>query len=313
MDNVNKVLQIAQNELGYLEKNNENCLDSKTENTGGGNYTKYWRDLYPSYQKQPWCNAFVIWCFVKAFGIEKAKELLCCKSFSYYTPDTAKFFYNKKQWFTTPKVGDIIYFRSDECEKQGRWKGIHHVGIVYKVDNKYVYTIEGNTDASCNNIVIPNGGGVAAKQYTIANNKKIAGYGRPNYECECIIDTPLTCGREGLKIVGTTTLNIRETPISGKVVGTYKQGQYVHCCGKTKATDGSYWFHTDLGYISGKYIEGWLYEVCSGTTCKWWYVKQGYTYDTNAIVKICGKWYSFNKDGWMIESNDICSDGSIKM
>ena len=130
MANIMDMIRIAQNEIGYLEKNSNSCLDDKAANAGSGNYTKYWRDLCPSYQKQPWCNAFVNWCFIKAFGEQKAKDLLCCKQFSYYTPDSAKFFYNKNQWHTSPKIGDIIYFRSDENERQGRWKGIYHIGIV---------------------------------------------------------------------------------------------------------------------------------------------------------------------------------------
>lgn len=31
---------------------------------------KYWRDVKTSYQGQPWCGAFVSWCFMKAFGQE---------------------------------------------------------------------------------------------------------------------------------------------------------------------------------------------------------------------------------------------------
>ena len=53
-----------------------------------------------------------------------------------------------------------------------------HVGIVYKVDKQYIYTIEGNT--SITNGLIPNGGAVCKKQYLISYNR-IMGYGRPNY------------------------------------------------------------------------------------------------------------------------------------
>ena len=70
-----KVILIAKNEEGYLEKKSNSQLDSKTANAGSANYTKYWRDIEPSYQGQPWCAAFVSWCFMKAFGLEKAKKI----------------------------------------------------------------------------------------------------------------------------------------------------------------------------------------------------------------------------------------------
>ncbi|MEJ1494826.1 hypothetical protein, partial [Escherichia coli] len=73
---IEKVILIAKNEIGYLEKKNNSQLDSKTANAGSNNYTKYWRDIKPSYQGQPWCAAFVSWCFMEAFGQEKAKKLL---------------------------------------------------------------------------------------------------------------------------------------------------------------------------------------------------------------------------------------------
>ena len=50
-----KVINIATSELGYLEKRSNSNLDSKTANAGSGNYTKYWRDIKPDYQGQPWC------------------------------------------------------------------------------------------------------------------------------------------------------------------------------------------------------------------------------------------------------------------
>ena len=167
-----KVLNKAYDEVGYLEKRNSSNLDSKTGNAGSNNYTKYWRDLKQSgYQGQPWCQAFVDWCFMKAFGEKKAKELLHQEDgWTFYTPDGANRFKNNGQWHTTPKVGDIIYFRNSSR--------ICHVGIVRDVDGSNVYTIEGNT--SSGTAVVANGGGVFKKYYSLGNSR-IAGYGRPNY------------------------------------------------------------------------------------------------------------------------------------
>lgn len=56
---INVVLGTAEEEIGYLEKKSNSQLDSKTANAGSNNYTKYWRDIKPDYQGQPWCAAFV--------------------------------------------------------------------------------------------------------------------------------------------------------------------------------------------------------------------------------------------------------------
>lgn len=167
---VNLVIQVAKKEIGYLQKKSNTNLDDKTANAGSNNYTKYWRDLKPTYQEQSWCDAFVSWCFLQAYGREAANELLCGGLQSYYTPTSAQYFKKKNQWYSRPKVGDIIYFKNSSR--------ICHTGIVIRVTNVYVYTIEGNTGGASG--VIENGGGVCEKAYALTNSR-IAGYGRPNY------------------------------------------------------------------------------------------------------------------------------------
>lgn len=171
-----KVIEVADNEVGYLEKKNANYLDSKTENAGSNNYTKYSRDLLkwigsPYSQGQPWCDMFVDWCFITAYGKQTAMSLL--NGWSAYTPTSAQYFKNIGAWVTNnPKAGDVIFFKNNTR--------ICHTGIVYKVDATKVYTIEGNTSSTGTDVVVPNGGGVFRKSYLL-NNSKIAGYGRPKY------------------------------------------------------------------------------------------------------------------------------------
>lgn len=179
MNDIEKVLQIAEAEVGYLEKKSNSQLDNKTANAGSANYTKYARDLdnianFYNGKKNgyAWCDVFVDWCFVKAFGVETAKKLLCqpSKSLGAGCGFSMNYYKNNKQFYTTPKVGDQIFF------KQGTT--ITHTGLVYKVDNTTVYTIEGNTSSKAG--VVANGGSVAKKSYSIKSNY-IAGYGRPKY------------------------------------------------------------------------------------------------------------------------------------
>ena len=161
-----KVINIATSELGYLEKRSNSNLDSKTANAGSGNYTKYWRDIKPDYQGQPWCACFVTWCFVQAFGKDKATALL--KHYPYvYCPTMANLFTLN----ANPKIGDIVIFK-----RNGTFV---HTGIVISVNGDYFQTIEGNTSGG--SAIIANGGGVCKKGYY---NSKLPGtkFCRPNYD-----------------------------------------------------------------------------------------------------------------------------------
>lgn len=147
---IDKVISIAEGEIGYLEKKTNRDLDSKTGNAGSANYTKYWRDVYPAYQGQYWCACFVTWCFLKAFGKENAKKLL--KHYPYVTCAELGNLFTKK---SNPTRGDIVIF----------WNGsrFSHTGIVTKVEGDKFYTIEGNTSGASS--IVSNGGGVCKKSY----------------------------------------------------------------------------------------------------------------------------------------------------
>lgn len=176
------VINIALNEEGYLEKSklaysaNKNIIYDKTAGAGSDNYTKFGKemhDILPAVMDFPasWCDAFVDWCFMKAYGKEKAKELLC-GNFDDYTVNSAGYYKKAGRWFTkNPVVGDQIFFKNSQR--------ICHTGLVYKVDKRYIYTIEGNT--SSKGVLVPNGGGVFKKVY-LHTYKNIAGFGRPKYD-----------------------------------------------------------------------------------------------------------------------------------
>lgn len=173
MTAIEKVISIAEGEVGYLEKKNGNDLYSKTGNSGFNNYTKYgfeMHQLYPATMDYPapWCDAFFDWLLVKAFGKDKAWELL--HGFDDYTVESADKYRKHGEWFSVPKAGDQIFFRNNS--------GICHTGLVIKVTDTTVYTIEGNTSSAEG--VVDNGGCVSRKSYA-RTNTRIAGYGRPNY------------------------------------------------------------------------------------------------------------------------------------
>ena len=172
MNNVDKVIKIAKAEVGYLEKKSNKDLDSKTANAGKANYTKYgkWIGMNGDY----WCASFVSWCFCTAYGYDIGKKLLC-GAYSAACEVIRKNFINKKQYhtfLTGAKPGDVIFF------KGSRHSGANHIGIIYKVADGKVYTIEGNTSGASG--VVDNGGGVAKKSYKTTDTH-VLGYGRPDY------------------------------------------------------------------------------------------------------------------------------------
>lgn len=211
------VIAIAEAEVGYLEKASNKNLDDKTANAGTQNYTKYARDLdaIPGFYNGKkngfaWCDVFVDWLFVKAFGVETAKELLCqpAKSLGAGCGYSANYYKQKGQFHTsTPKPGDQIFFWN------AAKNSVSHTGLVYKVDKEKVYTIEGNTSTAIG--VVANGGGVCKKWYQL-NYWRICGYGRPAYDEkketakeECSVTLPmLKRGCKGASVKALQTLLI---------------------------------------------------------------------------------------------------------
>lgn len=178
---IQKVISIAKAEVGYLEKASNKDLYDKTANAGKGNYNKYAYEFdtkYPNFYNgkkngYSWCDIFVDWCFVKAYGVDVALKLLGqpLKSCGAGCSWSAKYFKKINCFYTYPKVGDQIFFKDSSGEPC-------HTGLVYKCDSKYVYTIEGNTSSASG--VVDNGGCVAEKKYLLTYNR-IYGYGRPKY------------------------------------------------------------------------------------------------------------------------------------
>lgn len=187
MNTVDKVIKIATQEVGYLEKSrtaykkNPNIIYEKTAGAGSDNYTKYGKelhDVYPSVMDFPayWCDAFVDWCFYKAYGVTTAKSLLA-GNFDDYTVASAGMYAKHNALDKVPSIGAQVFFT-----RNGTRSTCYHTGLVYNVDDRYFYTIEGNTSNA--NSVISNGGGVAKKKYLISKYKDFVLFGHPKYDEE---------------------------------------------------------------------------------------------------------------------------------
>ena len=172
------VLAIAAAEIGYHEKKSNSQLDNPTANAGSANYTKYARDFDEKFPKWyngkkngfAWCDMFVDWCMLTAFGYADALRLLCQPERSAGAGCTYSLMYYEKQGryhAKDPKPGDQIFFSTAHSKSN-----VSHTGLVEKVDGSKVYTIEGNTSDR-----------VARRSYYLSDSY-IVGYGRPAYDAE---------------------------------------------------------------------------------------------------------------------------------
>ena len=188
------VIAVARNEIGYYEKASKANLDDKIANAGHNNWTKYARDFDEKYPKWyngrkngfAWCDMFVDWCFITAFGYQKALYLLCQPEYSTGAGCSFSlgFFRVKGRFYTSnPQPGDQIFFGSSTGD-------VWHTGLVEKVDGNKVYTIEGNTSDM-----------VARCVYTLGAST-IVGYGRPDYAgASKIINTTESEGSTDLTVI----------------------------------------------------------------------------------------------------------------
>ena len=165
MTAIDKVVALAKSEVGYLEKASNRDLDSKTANAGFNNWTKYARDLdaegfYNTAKAgYPWCDVFFDWLLYKCFGLEKLMKMTGqpkgAANSGAGCGDSMFFYRQIGQVFDNPKPGDQIFFWNSTRTAKA------HTGLVVKVENGRVYTIEGNTSDSSG--VVANGGCVCEK------------------------------------------------------------------------------------------------------------------------------------------------------
>ena len=155
---IEKLIATAKAEIGYKEGNNNITKYSAF-------FDKEHPDFYNTKkQGAAWCDIFVDYCFVSTFGETQALDMLCQpkKSAGAGCKFSAGYFKKAGRFLDKPEAGDQIFFYDAKGE-------INHTGIVVDVDDKKVYTVEGNSD-NC----------VKEHSYSL-NNKKIAGYGRPRW------------------------------------------------------------------------------------------------------------------------------------
>ena len=137
---------------------------SQVGNTGG---QPYW-SWYGFGSRVEWCACFVSWCANECGYIDTGvipKFAGCVNG--------VQWFKDRGQWMdgsAEPVPGMIIFFDWDNKGSSGPQDGLSdHVGIVQKVENGIVYTVEGNS-----------GDSVRVNQYSVGHYE-VLGYGVPQY------------------------------------------------------------------------------------------------------------------------------------
>ena len=131
-------------------------------NVGG---EPYW-SWYGFSSRVEWCACFVSWCVDQCGYIENGiipKYAGCVNGVNWFK--------QRNQWANNsiePTPGMIIFFDWDNKGDSGPQDGLSdHTGIVERVENGIVYTVEGNTGDSC------------AERHYLVGYYEILGYGIP--------------------------------------------------------------------------------------------------------------------------------------
>ena len=180
---VKPIINWAENERNYTEKDSLTDLDDKTKNAGDDNYTKYSQEVdalgvfSTHVQGQPWCATWVTDGFINTYGVDKGLDMLCQpnkNSNAACCGDAAEYYQKADRWYTSPQVGDQVFFKTTKYQYA-------HTGIVTEVTDTEVTTIEGNTSSEKG--VVSNGGAVTKKHYPVGYSG-FKGFGRPKYEAK---------------------------------------------------------------------------------------------------------------------------------
>lgn len=150
-----------------------------TETPKGSNKNKY-ASFFDDLRKQgvdvyngakqgvSWCDIFADYVYIQATSIEIGPKMIfqpldgCGAGCKF----SAEYYRKNKSFYKTPEVGDQIFYGKD-----GEAGTESHTGIVVKLTEKTIYTVEGNTDDQ-----------VKAKTVSKTQiGKKIVGFGRPNW------------------------------------------------------------------------------------------------------------------------------------
>ena len=287
MTDVEKVIKVHEEQVasGYT------CVDKKSK------YAKDIDDNYPDWYNgkkygYDWCTVYFDWCMIKAFGEEKARKILNRpkKSLGAGVRYSREYLKSIGRVGNEPKVGCAVYF--------GTLPYPHHIGFVYKVTDKMIYTYEGNCYVS------KGVSGVKARSYN-RSYKDILDYGYPVYD-----ESPEPSLKEldGYKVGNTYQCVVDDLSVR-KGAGTnyakvadLKEGDKILCSALCHDSDGNTWMQFDKGwacaiwkdtrYIAEPVEDGWVKR-----DGKWYYYYDG--------VMLKGEWLRYKGDMYYLDDDGV--------
>lgn len=241
--------------VGYYEKATSAYATTRdksafTKNAGSNNWT------YAGYiaginggSWAPWCAMQVSLAILEACGSNKADAKAVMHGVYPYTNcgqvyDAAPSSMKGRRGSWTPKAGDIIVFTDNGTSRS-------HTGMVYAVDNSYVYTIEGNSSNMCR------------KRSYLKTSTYIYGYIRPAYAAGGDVP-PVNPEKYGAVVYSDVGLHELSKGCAGPEVKTIQRLIYARQINRNIAVDGEFGPDTKNGVIALQAQLGVAQDGCVG-------------------------------------------------
>jgi len=273
-----------------IEQENPDPIPKTVDLEATVSNTKYYKEIYSDYpdfyvtkKNLRFCDVFIDWCFLKAFGYDETNKLSCYPD---EVPNDScvydyQYFKQAGKVGSEPKIGSIVYFQKGTSSTD---LGINHAAIVEYITNSKIHVIEANNNITVSRFVYDK------------NMPKIYGYGYPEYDTpdndlnvylsemgwaakqstNVILASKLSDISFGKldnlskvikargKCISTVPLNVRTLPGTESPLlqdhSTISKGTQVDIFDKVKDSAGSTWLYIKInnltfGFVNARYIQ----------------------------------------------------------
>lgn len=301
MTAIQKILNLAESQIGYKEPNGDNYnkyaeeIDTRWKGWFNGNKNGY-----------DWCSVFVNWLFLTAFGQDVASKMLNHGCQYGTLSAVVQYLYRSLMLVNRvgkePHPGDIIFYHNDKYEGLAQ---LCHVGIVWEVNGDYITTIEGNSGK--------NDDSVATREIRKNYDTKswgIYGFGYPDYSAAESHEPGWEKVDGKWYYYDENGYMVCSDWVKYKGAWYYLGSDGVMLTGWQTIDQTEYFFHADGHMAQGEWIDGLYLEMGGAQTYKykgswkknskgsWWEDTSGW-YPINRSVMINSKSYSFGKSGYV--------------
>lgn len=272
MSELEKVIALHEKQVGYTCENKQSKYAKDIDD-----HMDTWQWYNGKKCGFDWCTCYFDDIMINALGVERARKALNRPKNSLGAAVRYSREYLKEigRVGNVPKVGCAVYF--------GSLPYPYHIGFVYKVTDKMIYTYEGNCYVS-NNV-----SGVKTRSYS-RSYSEILDYGYPVYDEE-----PGPKELDGYKVGDTYEVKVDDLSVrtgagtSFNQTGTLKKGTKIVCLALESDSKKNTWLMHRYGWSCGDY-EGNRY-IDEPKKTGW--------------IRENGKWYYYDSNGEMVKSKWI--------